>query len=316
MIQGEIEMRPISLLHKGTEAHSWNCGTAPDAIFPQNRRTSRAMIDTRPFFRPLSREMVDLLRGLDDSDWGRPTSAGSWRVRDVAAHLVDTALRRLSFHRDRLTPPSPETGQDFVTFINTLNARWVRTAERLSPRVLTGLYRDAGRELADFVETLDLDGTAVFPVSWAGQTTSPQWLDTGREFTEVWHHGSQIREAVGAGPWPDARWLHAVLQIAMLACPPAYADVPGLPGASVVITVTGRARGVWTLRWRGDRWEIDEGDVADPTTTVTMPDEVAWRLLFNGLTPTEARALVRVDGDTTLALPLLRARAVIVCPSS
>ena len=30
--------------------------------------------------------------------------AGAWRVRDVVAHLLDTALRRLAFHRDGAVP--------------------------------------------------------------------------------------------------------------------------------------------------------------------------------------------------------------------
>ena len=274
------------------------------------------MIDTRPFFRPLCSETFELLRGFRESDWERPTMAGSWRVRDVVAHLLDTALRRLSFHRDRLALQTPAAGQDFVAFINALNATWIRAAERLSPRVLTDLYRGVSLELADFVETLDPAGDAIFPVSWAGDTASPQWFDIGREFTEVWHHGSQIRDAVGAGPWPDARWLRAVLQIAMYACPPAYRDVPASSGASVVIRITGRAPGTWTLQRRDGGWDIHEGDAVDPNATVTMADEVAWRLLFNALTPTQARARVDVGGDAALALPLLRARAVIACPSN
>src|ERR1700681_1236987 len=114
--------------------------------------------DTRPLFRPLCGEIVVLLRALGDADWERPTMAGAWRVRDVVAHLLDTALRRLSFHRDGWMPLSAAgqapTGPDLVAFINTLNATWVRAAERLSPRVLTELYARASTDLADFVETL------------------------------------------------------------------------------------------------------------------------------------------------------------------
>ena len=271
--------------------------------------------DTRPLFRPLCGEIVDLLRTLDGDDWDRPTMAGSWRVRDVVAHLLDTALRRLSFHRDGLPPPAARPagiGRDLVAFINQLNATWIRAAERLSPRVLTDLYAHASTELADFVETLNPDAAAIFPVSWTGEPRSPQWLDIGREFTEVWHHGSQIRESVGAGPFSDARWLRAVLQIAMHVLPHAYRDVPGPPGASVAIRITGGASGTWTLRSRDRGWDVDEGDPVEPTATATMSDEVAWRLFFNALSMPQAETLVRLGGDTVLALPLLRARSVIV----
>jgi uncharacterized protein (TIGR03083 family) len=159
------------------------------------------VIDTRPHFRPLCREIVALLRTLQPDDWERPTMASAWRVRDVAAHMCDTALRRLSLHRDRRMPPSGPRGtgeRDLTLFINELNAAWIRTAERFSPRVLTELYAHASNNLVAFIETLDPLADAMLPVSWAGQSASPQWLDIGREFTEIWHHGSQIREAVGA----------------------------------------------------------------------------------------------------------------------
>jgi uncharacterized protein (TIGR03083 family) len=272
--------------------------------------------DTRPIFRPLCREIVDLLRTLDRDDWERPTMAGTWRVRDIVAHLLDTALRRLSFERDDSMPrpasgPAP-TGRDLAAFINTLNATWIRAAERLSPRVLTDLYARASMDLADFVETLNPHLAAAFPVSWAGDTHSPRWLDIGREFTEVWHHGSQIRDAVGAGPFSDARWLRAVLQIAMHALPEAYRDVPGRPGLSVAIAITGGASGTWSLQYRNGGWDAGEGGPIEPTTTATMSDEVAWRLFFNALALPQAQSLVRVTGDAALALPLLRARSVIV----
>ena len=272
--------------------------------------------DTRLLFRPLCGEIVDLLRTLGGDDWERPTMAGTWRVRDVVAHLLDTALRRLSFHRDRSMPPTPERAiaheRDLVDFINDLNASWVRAAERVSPRALTDLYVRVSADLADFVETLSLDAPALFPVSWAGETRSALWLDIGREFTEVWHHGSQIRDAVGAGPFSDARWLRAVLQIALHAVPHAYRDVPGRPGLSVAIEITGGASGTWTLHHRDRGWDVDEGDRLEPTTTATMSDEVAWRLFFNALSLPQAQSLVRLAGDTALALPLLRARSVIV----
>ena len=272
--------------------------------------------DTRHLFRPLCGEIVDLLGTLSGDDWERPTMAGAWRVRDVVAHLIDTALRRLSFHRDRSIPPTPErlvaTERDLVDFINDLNGSWVRAAQRFSPRVLTDLYSRASADLAEFVETLELDAPALFPVSWAGESRSAMWLDIGREFTEVWHHGSQIRDAVGAGPFSNVAWLRAVLQIALHALPAAYRDVPGRPDASVAIIITGSASGTCTLRHRDRGWDIDDGAPIEPTATATMSDEVAWRLFFNALSPPQAQSLVHLAGDAELALPLLRARSVVV----
>ena len=41
--------------------------------------------------------------------------------------------------------------RDFVAVINTLNAQWVTSARRLSPRVLTDLYERASGEAADLL---------------------------------------------------------------------------------------------------------------------------------------------------------------------
>ena len=135
-----------------------------------------APVDTRPLFRPVSSSLVTLLRGLPLEAWARSTVAGSWTARDIVAHLLDSTLRRLSFHRDGMTPPSPPRAiaseHDFVEFINTLNAQWVTSAKRLSPRVLTDLYEHAACEAAEWFESLPLDGPALFPVSWAGEETS------------------------------------------------------------------------------------------------------------------------------------------------
>jgi uncharacterized protein (TIGR03083 family) len=270
---------------------------------------SRPLVDTRPLFRPLTRSIVALERELTPEDWTRPTLAGRWVVRDVATHLLDTALRRLSLHRDRHQPPPPAAVPDDLTaLINALNAGWVDASARLSPRVITDLYASVSSELSDFFESLPIDAPALFPVSWAGDQADG-WLDTGREFTEVWHHGAQIREAVGAGAFPDPAWLRAVLVIAMQGLPHSYRAVPARAGQSVAIIVTGPAGGRWVLQREDERWRIDEGEQPNPDARVTMPDETAWRLLFNALSRSHAEP-PEIEGD--LARPLLRARSVIV----
>jgi uncharacterized protein (TIGR03083 family) len=273
-------------------------------------------IDTRPLFRPLCADIVSVLRALSPADWERPTLAGAWRVRELAAHLLDTALRRLSFHRDGLPPLSPARPlageRDFVGFINDLNATWIVAARRLSPRVLTDLYDHASRQLCAFIETLPEDAPALFPVSWAGDRGAAGWLDVGREFTEIWHHGAQIREAVGAGPFENPQWLRAVLDISLHALPHVYRDVESPDGTTVGLRLSGPSGGTWTLRRAGGRWEIDAGTPSIPTAAVTMTDETAWRLFYNALPAAAAESAVRAEGDDALTTPLLRARSVIV----
>jgi uncharacterized protein (TIGR03083 family) len=272
--------------------------------------------DTRPFFRPLSAALSRLLAELPHSAWERPTVAGAWRVRDVAAHLLDVTLRRLSFHRDHHAPPAPSapprSEREFTVFINALNRQWVDSSARLSPRVLTELLTAAGTALADFVEALPDDAPALFPVSWAGEHESAGWFDIGREFTEQWHHQAQIRDAVGASPLPESSWLRAVLEIALRGLPHAYRHVAAPAGATVRIDVTGRSGGVWTLRFDPPAWTLWSGAAGSESSRVELSDDTAWRLLFNALPAAQVPHVVIAEGHASLTEPLTRARSVIV----
>jgi uncharacterized protein (TIGR03083 family) len=275
-------------------------------------------IDTRQLFRPVSASLVALLRGLRPEEWACPTVAGQWVVRDVVAHLLDSTLRRLSFHRDGMVPPPPPPSRtiaaerDFVDFINDLNAQWVGSARRLSPRVLTDLYERASGEAADWFESLPPDAPALFPVSWAGEHASAGWFDVGREFTELWHHQQQIRMAVGAGPLAGAHYLAAVIDVAVRGLPHAFRDVPAESGQSVVIDISGPSGGHWTLSYEGSDWTLFRGEPPSTTARIRLTDDTAWKLLFNASSDLDAAGAIHVEGPAQFGRAFLRARSVIV----
>jgi hypothetical protein len=261
---------------------------------------------------------MELLRGLEPDDWLRPTVAGSWRVRDVAAHLLDVQLRRLSFHRDGHPPPDPpvaasdEDGRGPVTLLNRLNATWVEALDRVSPTVLVGLLDVVGPEFADFMRGVAPEAPAFFPVAWAGVEGSRMWVDVGRDYTELWHHQAQIRDAVAAPPLLQREWLHPVLALAVRSLPPALDRVPAEAGATLAVRVAGEAGGAWTARREPEGWVLLEGDGGAASASLTLSPEAAWRLFFNALQPTEARAAMSWEGDERLVRAALAARSVMV----
>ncbi len=273
-------------------------------------------IDTRALFRPVSAALVTLLRELPVEDWQRPTIAGRWQVRDIVAHLLDSTLRRLAFHRDGMAPPGPPreitSDRDLVAFVDELNALWVAVAKRLSPRVLTDLYARASAEAADFFEGLPLDAPALFPVSWAGADGSAGWFDVAREFTELWHHQAQIRLAVGAPDLDDPRYLAAVLDVAVRGLPHAFRGVAAEPGDAIALTVHGASGGQWALVREAARWALSRGEPPAPVARIGLSDGTAWKLLFNALSEQEAADAVRVDGRAEIGRAFLQARSVIV----
>ncbi len=263
---------------------------------------------------PLHHELMALLRGLTPADWARGTDAPGWSVRRVAAHLVDTMLRRISLHRDGHVPPPPpiDSGPALLDFLNRLNADWIVATDRLSPDVLMAMLERFGPEMAEFLVGLPPDGEARWPVAWAGESVSRHWMDVGREYTERWHHQQQIRSAVGAPLLTGRHWLVPVISLGALALPANYGAVEAPSGTRVAVTVTGPAGGRWTLVKQPDQWRLTSEDGNAATTEVTLTDEEAWRLWFSARRPRGPDPAAAVRGDPALAVPCLQSRALMV----
>lgn len=263
-------------------------------------------IEVVELFPELDARLIPLLRGLSAEDWNR-IAVGSWTVKDVAAHLLDTAVRRLSFDRDRMPPAPPDRPihgyGDLVAFLNDLNHVWVKAMKRMSPRLLTDLLESTGRQLSEHLATLDPSAPALFSVAWAGEETSESWFDVAREYTERWHHQQQIREAVGAPGLTGRRLLHPVLDAFLRALPHAYREIEAAEGTAVAVVVEGEAGGEWALVREG-RWKLYEGAPEAPGARVRMDQDTAWRRMTKGITREQAAERSEVTGDRGLGEPV------------
>jgi uncharacterized protein (TIGR03083 family) len=265
-------------------------------------------------FPGLHAELMSLLRGLDDGDWKRPTACALWSVKDIAAHLLDGGIRRLSFGRDGLdaAPDVPISSySDLVAYLNRLNAEWTTAARRLSPQVLMDLLDFTAGQVHAFFRTLDPLSPALFPVAWAGEDVSPNWFDIGREYTERWLHQQQIREAVGAPGLTGRRWLHPTLDVFVRALPFTYRTAKAPPGTSIRLEIIGEAGGVWTLVRDPTGWGLFEGSDAAPEAVVSMDQDTAWKLFSKGLDRNAGRRQIRIQGDAALGEPVLDSLAVM-----
>lgn len=263
----------------------------------------------------LGRELLALLRSLDRTAWEAPTVCPAWNVRDVAAHLLDTALRRLAFGRDRLPLPPPDgpigSYADLVAFLDRLNASWVAAFRRVSPEMLTDLLGTTEPQLSAYFETLDPHAPAL-GVAWAGESTSEVWFDLARELTERWHHQQQIRLAVGAPPLDDPFYVAPVLDTFLRALPYRYREVAAPEGTALGFEFAGREPYRFTLRKEVERWGLLYGrDPEGETASVEMTDETGWLLLTKGLAGEVARGRSRVAGDARWLDPFFATLAVM-----
>src|SRR5882724_8777475 len=99
---------------------------------------------TAQLFPKIEAMLIELLRSLTPEEWEWQTLAPKWKVKDVAAHLLDTQLRKLSIVRDGYSPPGPPI-TDLTAFVNRLNQEGVTVYRRLSPPVLVSLMELASR---------------------------------------------------------------------------------------------------------------------------------------------------------------------------
>jgi uncharacterized protein (TIGR03083 family) len=263
--------------------------------------------------RRVDEKLIDLLSSLTPAEWDLQTVAPLWKVRDVAAHLLDTALRKLSIVRDSwyVEQVNIRSPQDLIAFINRLNREGVTVYRRLSPKVLIGMMKEACEQSASFHESLDPFAPAAFAVSWAGEEKSLNWFDTARELTERWHHQQQIRLATNRPGIMTPELYHPVLDCFVRGLPHLYRDVDAPEGTLLVLEISGECGGRWFLRKGPLRWEFVKPSDEKPASSVTIPQELAWRVFTKGIDRESARAQISVEGNRDLGERVLQLTAIV-----
>jgi uncharacterized protein (TIGR03083 family) len=261
----------------------------------------------------LHQQLIDLLRSLTPSEWDLQTIAPLWKVRDVAAHLLDTALRKLSMVRDScyLEPVDIRSPQDVITLVNRLNREGVTVYRRLSPTVLIDTLEMVCDQSARFHECLDPFGPAAFNVSWAGEERSLNWFDTARELTERWHHQQQIRLATNRPGIMTPELYHPVLDCFLRGLPYLYRHMEAPAGTALLLEVTGECGGRWFLSRGSTTWEFLKRSTGEVACRVVMPQALAWRVFTKGVDRDTARAHIEIQGNQELGEKILHLTAIV-----
>ncbi|MBN2364544.1 MAG: maleylpyruvate isomerase N-terminal domain-containing protein [Calditrichaeota bacterium] len=262
-------------------------------------------INAIPIFEEAQSELIVLLKSLSAEEWEYETSSTIWNVKDIAAHLLDGDLRRLSLHRDqhKLSDPSdPITDyESLVDFLNGLNNLWVRAAKRLSPLLIIELTEFTTPEAVQHFKDLDPKGLALFSVAWAGEQESENWFDIAREYTEKWHHQQQIREAVRRPLLIEEKWLSPLINTLIRGVPPVYNKfAAGIDSENIGIYISDVIEGSWLLASEENQWRLMKSKNMETDTTIEMDDDTAWRLFTKNITEEEAIKRIRVSGNQKL----------------
>jgi len=263
--------------------------------------------------RKVDEQLIDLLSSLTPDEWDLQTIAPLWKVRDVAAHLLDTALRKLSLVRDSwyVEQVNIRSSQDLITLVNRLNREGVAIYRRLSPKVLNDMMKVACEQSALFHESLDPFAPAVFAVSWAGEERSLNWFDTARELTERWHHQQQIRLATNRPGLMTPELYHPVLDCFLRGLPHLYRDVDAPLGTLLLLEISGECGGRWVLCKGPTGWRFMKPSDEKFASRVTIPQDLAWRLFTKGVDRASARAQIAVEGNRDLGEKVLQLTAIV-----
>jgi uncharacterized protein (TIGR03083 family) len=270
-------------------------------------------IEVNHLFPVLDAKLVELLRSLSEDDWHKPTIATKWRVKDIAAHLLDGNLRHLSISRDKYygeTPGDIGGYRELVSYLDRLNADWVAAFKRVSPNVLTDLLESSGKEYADYITTLDPWAEATFPVSWAGEEISNNWFHIAREYTEKWLHQQQIREAVGKEPLFNKELFHPFISTMMCGLSHTYKNTEAPTGTSVLVSVTGLDE-EWHINKTDEGWVLRRETRLEPNVKITLDMDTAWKVFSKGIAPEMAREKTIIEGDIPLGMVALNMVSVM-----
>lgn len=262
---------------------------------------------------------VAMLRSLTEEQWRLPTACTGWSVHDVALHILGGLQASISRRRDGHPgnfsdfAPSldgPDDDKSFVATLNAWNEAWVLASRRISPALTTDLINGAGRRFEDYIRKLDVMQMGG-PVGWAGPDPAPVWLDIAREYTEVWTHLAQIREATGRNLVDAPRFFSPVVWTFAHGIPHALRGDHRPPGTVLRIIVYGDVGGEWCVGREGDRWRILPTTPADVNASVAVDAVVLWRLATKGIDPSAVRPLMDINGDQELGEGILNLVAIL-----
>lgn len=268
-------------------------------------------IETKHLFPQLTKELLELLRSLNESDWLKPSPIEGRTVKDLVSHIIDGSLRKLSIQRDgfanKSNVPNIKAYNDLINYIQTLNNEWINVTRHLSSKILIDLLEYSENEFNTFIATLNPDDTAIFPVNWAGENISNNWFDIAREYTEVWHHQMQIRLALDKPLLLDPKFTEPLYDTFMRGLPFLYKDFAEYEaGYKINICITGTLNRWWTLEKQGDSWVLINGLFELINTSVELSDDIAWQIFTNTDREKEKyKSIIKIRGEEKIGLRLL-----------
>jgi len=271
-------------------------------------------LQTQHLFKILDEKLMELLRSLTQEEWNAQTVAKLWKVKDVAAHLLDGNIRALSIQKEKyFGEPAPAINSytDLVNWLNQLNADWVRAAKRISPTVMILLHEATGKQTCEYFESVNPFEKAIFSVAWAGEEESLNWMHVAREYTEKFLHQQQIRDAVNKQGIMTKELFYPFIDTFMFALPHTYRNVDAENGTVIRLNVSSEIGGSWFLLRENEKWILKKENNLKSSSIITIDPDTAWKLFSKSLRPENILSKVEITGNENLAAVALEMISVM-----
>jgi uncharacterized protein (TIGR03083 family) len=240
------EMRTIEALASATVAEP-PVGLLPEVLSAARQRRSAGPAHGSPptavtpseAFLTTAADLHNVLLGLDDADWERPTRTAYGTVRDVVAHLIGIERLALGWYGALAMPPPELAGNHLAVsqaVIDEMSSRpvaevrelWFETAQRVATTAAT-LAQDT------FVMMHDIPGSVEASLLL-------------RTF-ELWAHADDICDAVGMPLLAIDPSRLLLLSSRLVAVLPVAFDLAGdrAPDAVTRIVLTGAGGGTYDV---------------------------------------------------------------------
>ncbi len=264
--------------------------------------SSSSPIDVVHLFPQLDKMLIELLQTLSPDQWKAQTIAREWKVKDVAAHLLDGNIRTLSMLRNNFYGEKFQgnTNEELIAFLNGLNADWVKAMKRVSPEMLIQLHMVTGKAYCEYYASLDPYSKAGFAVNWAGENESKNWMHIAREYTEKWLHQQQIRDAIGITGLMNRTFFYPFIDIFMMALPYTFRNTKAAENTIVQLTIPGDIGGTWNITMQNGEWESGKIQKDDPASEIILDADLSWRLFSKSVRAKEVKDNIIIKGNIVL----------------
>lgn len=202
--------------------------------------------------------LIELLEGLDDDDWARPTECPDWTVADMVGHLIGAAKAGASKRElvRQVIWGSRHRGEYGGNQLDAFNALQVSEHSGLTPTERVAALREiAPRAVAGRMRTSNLLRKQSMPIDRAGSTAGfPSSASVARLVDviytrDTWLHRVDIARATGRSLTLGAADIRIIEDVVL--------EWIGRHDKAVDLTLTGPAGGRFTHRTDGATLTLD-----------------------------------------------------------